>query len=509
MNLSGFKKLKEDKKTVTMGHPQGHTITIAKSAVSPIQRKQLERLPLHLADGDPSVSLDGPSSSVDTGAADQIGNFLGVGPQDQQVNQSIASTPQSAQPSAVSAPIPSSNNVPISSSEVGPQNQSQNKQSTENPIDINASYNQGQRAIREQQDVATKLAQSNVNIQQQDIQDRQALNDSSKQNAADFMQHQKQLLSDYSNGHINPTHFQENMGTGQKVATAIGLLLGGFAGGFNHTGVNPAADWLNGQINRDIEAQRSSLDQKKTILGANQDLYHDQQLADNTTRMNMNDIYNHQIQLAANKLGTPQAKAAADQQSSKFALENANLLQQNAIRSSVLQQLKNGNTAIGAVDLVNADIIPKEYQEQALKEQGSVDAQKNAIQSVQSLYNRLNAEQSSANLLNPQSYARVAALKSELVNTVMNASASKRLTRESVEQEINPLLTGTFNDKSTRAAKQADLLNIVKNHADPTPLLARYSPGSLPKYPQQQAEIKTVNGVKYQRGPNGEAIKVQ
>lgn len=525
MNLAGFKKLKEDKKMVTMGHPMGHTITIAKNAVSALQRKQLERLPLHMADGgDPG---DNSEDQAYSDRRESVSNVVNQGvdalknavvPSDDQKQKMADFYSNREKISGASSPdqqLPDANpNLPGAGTVVGAESSTPapasipSAKATTDATNLNASYQQGQRAITEQQDVASTLAQHNADIQQKDIQDRQDLADDAKQNAKDFQTHQKQVMNDYLNDHINPNHFQESMGTGQKVATAIGLLLGGFTGGFNKTGVNPAADWLNGQISKDIDAQKSRIDQQKTLLGANQDLYHDQVLADNATRINMNDIYDHKIQLEASKLGTPAAKAAADAQHAKFALDNASLLQQNAVRSATLQGLQKGNGAVNAIDLVNSGIIPKEYQGEALKEQSSLDAQKTAINGVRDLYSRLNKEQTAQNLVNPESSRRVGALNAELVNTVMNASASKRLTRESVEQEINPLKILTTDTDAVRNAKLQGVLNMVEKHADPTPLMKHYSPASLPQY--QNATSQTpqyqVGDIVYVKGQKGQVL---
>jgi hypothetical protein len=165
-------------------------------------------------------------------------------------------------------------------------------------------------------------------------------------------------------------------------------------------------------------------------------------------------------------------------------MENSALLQQNAMRAAVMQKMGHGAQGLSAIDLANAGIIP---MAEATKEQSSLDAQKTAMSKTVELFNDLNNEQSTINLLNPQSSRRVAAMNAELVNAVMNASASKRLTEESVKKEIAPLEINTSDTPTTRQAKMQGVLNIIQRHADPTPYMSHFAPGSLPKYNQTQS----------------------
>lgn len=502
MNLAGFKKMKEDKKTVTMGHPSGHSITILKSKIPALQRKQLEKLPLHLAAGTDGP-LDSNSSDDSSTTADQsVDNSVLAQPQDvseQPVVDSSVVTPDANDKSSVVAPnqggiaaIPpavpvnadesaitpyapnSVNRAPASVPEVA-------KAIPDSSDVLNSSYKMGQHAIREEQNVASQLAKSQADIQQQDLDARKALNQDIQNSSKVFQEGQQKLLDAYANGKIDPNHYQESMGTGRKVATAIGLLLGGISGGLNGTGVNPAAKFLQDQISRDIEAQKSSLDQKRTILGANRELYQDKQLAENATRMNMNDIYSHQIQLAASKIGTAQAKAAADAQSSKLGLENAQLLQSNSLRAATLKSIKSGGAGLDAITLANAGLMKPE---EAQKEQSSIDAQKQAINNINSLYQQANKEQTAGNLLNPQSYKRIDQINASVRDQILSTDVSHRVSPEVLKSLVDPFLIKTGDDDQTRAQKQQGLLEKVKAlNAGDTPLTARYAPQALPQYP--------------------------
>lgn len=346
LNLSKMKKIGGDKHSSTFMHPSGHHMVIAHSGVSALQRKQLEQMPIQkLAEGTPDGPVEpmhdqdaGPQPSVPP--MDPAGTEQNPGPTEPQSPEESAPAPEApAQPPAA---------VP------GP--------------GYAEAYQQGQRGISEQQSVDTAKSQANVGIQEKELTDRQKLQNEFTTQLQGFTQHHQRLMADYAAGHIDPKHYTENMTSGQKVATAIGLFLGGFSTPFTHQG-NPAMDFLNKQIDRDIASQQEGLDQKKTLLGANQALFHDQLLAQQQTRIAMNDIYDHKIQLEAAKLGTPQAKANADMAHAKFAMENVSLLQQSAMRAAALK----GGGGQDPARLVPF-LVPKEHQAKAFSE---IDAAEN------------------------------------------------------------------------------------------------------------------------------------
>lgn len=488
LNLASFKKIKTDQKSSTFKNEQGHEIKIAHKGLRPEQLKSMSMLPMHMESGGYAMS-EGADPNMDNPAPVESQND-----QSSFQPQAEISTQETQPVEGQGQPVQDPNAMPIGDMKT--------------PVDVNAAYQQGQQGIKENQQYESDLSKARQGVEENDIQDRQDLIDGTKRNFQEFKDQQQKFIADYANNHIDPNHYVESMGSAQKAKTAIGLFLGGWGSAYTHQG-NPALDFLNKQIDRDIEAQKATLGQKKTLLEANQGLYHDSVLADNATRIQMNDIYAHQIQNEADKLGTQKAKAAADLASSQFALSNSALLQQNAIRATALHSLQTtGGKGMDALSLSQAGLIP---QQEAEKEQKSIEAQKTAIEATKSLFAQLNKEQTGSNILNPQSYARVRALKAELVNAVMNASASKRLTRESVHEEIEPLLSKTFNTDETRQTQLDGLLNIVGRHADPTPYMQKIAPNSLPKYPfnSSASDKYTVGQTGYVNGQKVQIINAK
>lgn len=116
-------------------------------------------------------------------------------------------------------------------------------------------------------------------------------------------------LDDIKNNAINPKAYQESMSSGNKIASAIGLMAGGFGQAFVG-GDNPAMTFLNKQIDRDIAAQESNKANKVTLLNAYQQQFQNKMAATNMAKATLSSLYASQVSLAANQAATPQAKAA-------------------------------------------------------------------------------------------------------------------------------------------------------------------------------------------------------
>ena len=251
------------------------------------------------------------------------------------------------------------------------------------------------------------------------------------------------------------------------------------------------------------------MDQQKTILGANQELYHDQVLANNAARVNMNDIYNQKIQLAANQLGTPAAKAAADAMSAKLAMDSNDRLRQNALYSTAIQAAKNPN--FNSPEALIPALVPADHQKDALKEAAQAKA---AVNSHQFLLDQFD--------------------KADQQNTVLKTGAGLARTPPSI-QAMNALELPLIHDQEGRvnefeqktlqdlhpkpgdlpgkiAAKRQAYEEFLTNKQQ-TPTLNAYLPGWGARQAAQQqiasAPTKVVNGITYRRGPNGEAIPVK
>lgn len=198
-----------------------------------------------------------------------------------------------------------------------------------NPAAINQNV---QSANEAQKDVNIAAGQAEANRQ---IGYSQALGKHAQnvQQNFDYLAGHIKDLSDYNKANpINENHYMESMSTGRKVRTAFGLFLSGLGAGIGgHAGSNPALDYLNRQIDRDIEGQKARADQQKTIYGAYRELYGEGVATNASTKASMLSLYSNQAKQIAAELGTPQAQANAAKFGAAAALEASKTLKDAAV----------------------------------------------------------------------------------------------------------------------------------------------------------------------------------
>lgn len=307
VNLAKFKKIAHDKKSTTLRYPEGHEIKIVHSALPAIQRKQLEGLPMY-AEGTP----DAPVSAADAQKPVVVN---------------------------VEQPPPASSVTPMASTPVSAQvektPQNANLLAPDNALDVPAAVNLEQKAAREQQAIGAAQAKEDINITKGRMQQisNQAEQDQAQINNLNHVRDtvNKQLQA----GMIKPNAYLENQTAGQKILNAIGLIAGGFKQGIVG-GNNPALDFLNNQVERDVAAQRENQGARKSIYGMYHQAYGDNILASNMAKAHAYDMQAQQAHLVGAQLGTAQSKANADAFAADRMMKANELIQNNAGRLGTL-----------------------------------------------------------------------------------------------------------------------------------------------------------------------------
>lgn len=297
LDFKDWKKTKEDGKSVTMAHPKGHEMVILLKGIPALQKEALKRLPLaeggelklkekakkekaaHYDEGTP----DQPISSDDSDKQSQP-------PVTVNVNTPSAAATQAALPVQAQQPnVPSGSNVLLPNGS----------------MNAPATAQSAQLANIEQQKIDAAKSKAMVPVEQARIQaeQQQAQQDQDRINALQI--HADNLASNITK--VDPKAYLKNMSAPAKVATGIGLFLGGFSVPFG--GQNFAADFLNKNIERDVNAQIQNNENQKTIWGAYKELYGNQRAAHDMAKASMTDIYLGQARQIDQQLGTAQSKA--------------------------------------------------------------------------------------------------------------------------------------------------------------------------------------------------------
>lgn len=261
LDFKGWSKVKEDKQSVTMKHKDGHTMTLAMGSLPKIQKEALKRI--KLAEGTPDEPIQAPSVDFD---------------------QTLNQTPQ-AQPVPIPSPAPA----------VTPNGE----------MNAQGVLKQANQAADLQQSIDQEKGRQTADIQKGYLDRANEIQNTRNTNAQMLWKNQMDIVNGMKNGDINPNHYMESMGSGKRVGTALSLFLGGVNGNAN----NGAMQFLNQQIANDIDAQKQNFEHKKTVFGAYQQLYNNNDVSANMARAASLDALMHQADYVTASLATPQAAA--------------------------------------------------------------------------------------------------------------------------------------------------------------------------------------------------------
>ncbi len=183
-------------------------------------------------------------------------------------------------------------------------------------------------AAGQQGNAEAQAAGQTVGQAQKMMQDYQNLN-------THYLKEHDALMADLQNSHIDPNHFMSSRTEGQRTNAMIGLFLSGLGSGITGR-PNMAQGILQGAIDRDMQAQEANLGTKKTLLGANMQMFGETRAAYQATRAQLQDIYNMRIAQAAAQSKNPQAQAIAQQEIGKSRMQIAQTYQQIAAQKALM-----------------------------------------------------------------------------------------------------------------------------------------------------------------------------
>lgn len=334
----------------------------------------------------------------------------------------------------------------------------------------------------------TQLGQQTAQALNEQVQQQQEARRDYQTHFNDLNQERQNFLQDIKNQHINPDHYLNSMGTGQKVATGIGLILGGLGSGLTHT-PNMAAQFLQNQIDNDVNAQRAELGKKENLLSANMRQFGNLRDAMDMTRIMQNDIVSNQLRAAAATAQGPLAQSRALQAAGQLDMQTAPIMSQIAMRRTLMSGMQQGRVA---PEQVIRMVVPEHEQQYATKElkdaQGMIRSRDNILSSfdqvaqINTVGNRL---------MNPiQASRQTAALRDPLI-----AGLSKETAGRFTEQDAHYLATlfpSPGDNQETIMKKRMQINKIVgekmnfpelqKWGINVTGNAGRYSPTGAPKF---------------------------
>ncbi len=375
----------------------------------------------------------------------------------------------------------------------------------------------------------TAQAQGDLGKQQADLLNKQA---ATEQNAKiayqqnyDALEKERQAhILDIKNSYINPDKYWtgytlpngDKVSGHSKVMAGIGMILAGF----NPTGrPNAAVDFLKDQMDRNLQAQAKNLQSGDSLLAHNLQQFGNMRDAADMTRLMQADVTQNYLQSAAATAQSPLAKAAALQAAGKLQQDFAPLAQQFAMRRAMMDLANDPNKDQGTVDhllgymrVMNPEMakemesryvpgsglasipIPQEARTEMIGKQNFDQMAKHYVDWVKK----------NANSLNPATIKQGATMAAELQGAYRQST--KGGTYKEGEQEfIEKLIPSNPAQfvSSIRTLPKLEAL-VQSNQSQLNQLKKGYG---LPV--KVEPQYKIVNGIKYMRGPKGEAIPVK
>lgn len=361
------------------------------------------------------------------------------------------------------------------------------------------------------------------------------------------------FAADLDNGHIKPKTYHDlfnDKGTLGKIGTIFGLLVGGMGAGLSHQ-PNMLMEMMNKEIERDLDAQKQSSANKQNFLKINQSARtagaeshlteaeaNLKDLAKSRIQMNMAALH-HLVDINS-KLppGSPQY----NQGQQVLAMLNQGVQNENfnisdrAATAAALANYMGGAQQGGAgpnTTVMKSGLLGPEAKEMGadvenktipgVPGRASRPIEENDRKQVQAMgvlsdkaNDLLKFAKAHKGTISPAQRAVGAQKAEEMINFYNQSIQGGILTQgrlEWLDKQIKKNPTSIFqdvlgNNSRLNEIKQSndhrrDLL--LKNYGFQVPKAS--APSAAPSGGEDQ--VKVVNGVKYRRGPNGEAIKVQ
>lgn len=505
VDLSKFKLKSKDDKIATLMHPDGHEFRVAIHALHPENRKNLENLAPHepvnnmapkspkMADGgkvdyepiqddtkvdyeavddEPKQPVDyesipeEPKKYADGGEADD--SAPSDNSDEAPVTVNVNNPEPGAGPQGIVPEQPATPMQAAASQEAAVTNAQQTGQAPTpaKPLDqqpsVMGGYKETEAGIYNT--AKAEAAQAQVQAQQAKINAgaHQQLADEYHGNVKDINDEIDNTMQDIRDQHINPNHYLGSKDTGQKIATGIGLILGGMGAGLTG-GSNQALDFLNRNIDRDIEAQKANLGKSETLLSANMKRFQNATQATDMTRVIMTAHAADQMQQKALETQSPIIKARAQQMAGQLQMQNAPIIQQMAMR----QMLLNPNSNLQGQDPAKLVpyVVPPAHQAKAFSEIERAENTRKAASEILKNYDEVTRQYQAAGGLGRVVGAiyhprELDALQGLLGSTVTDLTGSARQAEfENIKNSYHPRVTDTEHGAAVRRQGLVDYLN--------------------------------------------------
>lgn len=421
----------------------------------PYKAGEITPPPIEMGTPGPLMASTSPAPTANTGGSLSGGEMSGA----------------SSQPQGLSNP---------GSSEAGLMNQALNEQLGGAKAEAKASTDLG-------------MAQAAIEKQNQEKMASEQANYETNHNNLEMKR--QEFEKRYEQGHVDPNRYLGDMSTGQKISTAIGLILGGMGSGITHQ-ENPALQFLNSQIENDINAQKSELDKKQNLLSMNMRQFGNLDQATNMTRVMMATMADSKLKEAAAKAQDPLAKARLLQAQGQLHEKYAPIMQQMALKQTALQQGGGGDPS-----RLVPFLVPKDQQKEVFNEIKTAENANKVRSAMMSAFDKATKENTvlrtgAGYLRTPAPVLEMHAMALPLIHDLEGR------VNEFEQKTVNDLMPRPGDTDSKISYKREALQRFIDQKAS-TPTARAHGINIPEAKASQEPQIQTKGGVKYQKVSGG------
>ena len=296
----------------------GKQFKMAKAAMSEANYQKVKGLQ-RFADGGEVETANGDSSPTTYSEQDIQNSMAGSSPADGSVNQSATGTNPTVATDNPDTPSPT---LPDASAQQAPPSDGTMPPSDPSvaqppPMASPAGSGQIARGINEDAKAQSDLGNKVAGIQGDNVSALQANQAQYKTQVDSLNKKSMDLFNAAQTDKVDPNHYwtgdADGKGSHSKITAAIALFLGGIGGGMSGKGGNVALDQINRGIDQDIAAQKTNIENKRSLINQNLAITGSVQAAEAMTQSQLLTITAAKVAQAQAQAVAPEAKARADQ----------------------------------------------------------------------------------------------------------------------------------------------------------------------------------------------------
>jgi hypothetical protein len=429
MDFKDFKKVGVTKSHTIFEHPAGHVIHVAHESMPQKLKNEMRQIPVSkMAEGG---DVEEPAISEDI--MGRLEALKGQPPQEP--------TPVPVAELSTAQEPENKNFIPAMKAEVSKEEPAMQIAPSAGPqtaVMGGAQQIQAEQGLGQAEAARAAAEQRQI---QQNIIDLQNFEKARQQRHNENRQHVQDSIKAFADHpEIDPNRYLGNMDTGQRIMTAIGLLLGGIGAGAAGT-ENMALKYMMGAIDKDIDAQKQSLDKKNTIYKANLQMLKDEDQAEDMTRAQMIELAKLKMGQAALTQGSQIAKLNHDKIIGQLmAAQEGPLGRLSQVQT--MAQYAGKETSDPAVVNMMINALPPAEQKDARKVYETYTNAGQALNTVIPKMRRIADLGMSGKIFSLQERQNIKQLNQELIKVSAQLVASPelraRMSKDAVNTLINP-----------------------------------------------------------------------